>query len=70
MTATVHKLPSRRVNRTVTLTRTPNADMRPSGENLSDEQVRRLIKAAAQQSLRQTRRAHDRASMASWPTGV
>ncbi len=46
MNATVHKLPSRRVNRTVGLTRTPNAEMRPSGENLSDEQVRRLIKAA------------------------
>ena len=46
MIATVHKLPSRRVNRTVTLSRTSNADMRPSGENLSDEQVRELIKAA------------------------
>jgi integrase len=46
MTATVHQLASRRVNRTVKLTRTPNADMRPSGESLSDEQVRRLIKAA------------------------
>jgi type 1 fimbriae regulatory protein FimB/type 1 fimbriae regulatory protein FimE len=29
-----------------TLTRTPNAKMRPSGENLSDAQVRQLIKAA------------------------
>lgn len=47
MNATIHKLPSRRVDRTeCALTRTPNAEMRPSGENLSDEQVRRLIKAA------------------------
>jgi integrase len=47
MNATVHKLPARRVNRTErTLSRVPNAKMRPSGEDLSDEQVRRLIKAA------------------------
>jgi len=46
MIATVHALPSRRINRTVKLTRTPNADMRPAGENLSDEQVRKLIKTA------------------------
>ena len=47
MNGTVHKLPPRRVNRTErTLTRVPNADMRPAGENLSDEQVRKLIKAA------------------------
>jgi integrase len=46
MSGTVHKLPSRRENRTVRLSRTPNATMRPSGEHLSDEQVRKLIKAA------------------------
>lgn len=46
MTATVHHIAPRRVNRTVKLTRTPNEVMRPSGENLSDEQVRKLIKAA------------------------
>lgn len=47
MNATIHKLPSRRVDRTERpLTRIPNATMRPSGEGLSDEQVRRLIKAA------------------------
>ena len=46
MTATVHKLPSRRVNQTVKLIRIPNEVMRPSGESLSDEQVRQLIKAA------------------------
>lgn len=46
MTATVHQLASRRENRTVTLTRTPNEVMRPSGENLSDAQVAQLIKAA------------------------
>lgn len=47
MNATIHKLPSRRVNRTErTLSRTPNAKMRPSGEDLSDEQVRKMIKAA------------------------
>ena len=46
MSATVHQMPSRRENQTVpALTRTPNK-MRPSGENLSDEQVRQLIKAA------------------------
>lgn len=46
MSATVHQLPSRRENQTVPLTRTPNKVMRPSGEHLSDEQVRKLIKAA------------------------
>ena len=46
MSATVHRLASRRENQTVRLTRTPNARMRPSGELLSDEQVRKLIKAA------------------------
>ena len=46
MSATVHALPSRRENQTVRLTRTPNKEMRPSGEHLSDEQVRKLIKAA------------------------
>lgn len=46
MNATVHQLTPRRVFRTVKLTRTPNEVMRPSGENLSDEQARRLIKAA------------------------
>jgi integrase len=46
MSAIVHQLAPRRENQTVRLTRTPNAVMRPSGENLSDEQVRKLIKAA------------------------
>ncbi len=47
MNATVHKLAPRRVNRTVgTLTRVPNAEMRPAGEDLSDAQVSKLIKAA------------------------
>ena len=46
MFATIHKLPSRRVNQTVGLRRTPNATMRPAGEDLSDEQVGKLIKAA------------------------
>lgn len=46
MTATVHHLASRRENRTVKLIRVPNEVMRPSGESLSDEQVRQLIKAA------------------------
>jgi integrase len=46
MSPTVHRLPSRRENQTVRLSRTPNATMRPSGELLSDEQVRKLIKAA------------------------
>jgi integrase len=46
MSATVHQPPPRRENQTVRLTRTPNARMRPSGELLSDEQVRKLIKAA------------------------
>ncbi len=47
MNATIHKLPSWRVNQTErTLSRVPNAKMRPAGENLSDEQVRKLIKAA------------------------
>jgi integrase len=46
MSAIVVELPSRRVNQTVCLTRKPNREMRPSGENLSDEQVRKLIKAA------------------------
>jgi integrase len=47
MNATVHKLRPRRVNRTErTLTRVSNAEMRPAGEDLSDEQVRKLIKAA------------------------
>ena len=45
-TATIHKLPSRRINRTVKLKRTPNSIMRPSGEDLSDAQVRSIIKAA------------------------
>jgi integrase len=37
----------RRVNQTErTLSRVPNATMRPNGENLSDEQVNKLIKAA------------------------
>jgi integrase len=46
MSATVHQQPSRRENQTLRLSRTPNATMRPSGELLSDEQVRKLIKAA------------------------
>lgn len=47
MTATLHKLAPRRVIRTEhALTRLPNAEMRPAGEDLSDEQVRKLIKAA------------------------
>jgi integrase len=46
MSATVHRLASRRENQTVRLSRTPNVTMRPSGELLSDEQVRKLIKAA------------------------
>src|ERR1700733_8857807 len=46
MSAIVHQLALRRENQTVRLTRTPNKVMRPSGEHLSDEQVRKLIKAA------------------------
>ena len=47
MFATIHKLAPRRVNRTErALSRTPNAQMRPAGEDLSDEQVKGLIKAA------------------------
>jgi integrase len=46
MSATVHQQPSRRENQTLRLSRTPNATTRPSGELLSDEQVRKLIKAA------------------------
>jgi integrase len=46
MSAMVVELPSRRVNQTDGLTRKPNREMRPSGEHLSDEQVRKLIKAA------------------------
>jgi integrase len=47
MNATIHQLTLRRVNQTErTLSRIPNATMRPNGENLSDEQVNKLIKAA------------------------
>jgi integrase len=47
MNATIHQLPLRRVNQTErALSRVPNATMRPNGENLSDEQVNKLIKAA------------------------
>jgi integrase len=45
-TATVIELPGRELRTVPTLRRLPNKTMRPSGESLSDAEVRRLIAAA------------------------
>jgi hypothetical protein len=57
------------INQTMKLTRTPNELMRPSGENLSDDQTRRLIEAARGNRYGQRGRPDDRACVAPWLEG-